>query len=181
MNRDIEAPKLAVPVNETDHMLGAATARVVLVQYGDFECPTCGQAYPAVKLLLAKFEHSLRFVFRHFPLIAAHPNAQLAAEAAEAAGGQDRFWPMHDLLFQNQSHLRAKDLHRYAAQLELDLVRFDFELSDQVYRQRVNEHVDSGQRSGVRSMPAFFVDGSLVDVSFGLDHLHDAIHARLKN
>ena len=179
MNRDIEAPKLAVPVNETDHMLGVDSARVVLLQYGDFECPTCGQAFPAVKLLLAKFGRSLRFVFRHFPLTEAHPNAQQAAEAAEAAGAQNKFWPMHDLLFQNQSHLKGGDLHRYAAQLELDLVRFDFELADQVYRQRVNEHVDSGRRSGVRSMPAFFIDGSLVDVSFGLDHLHDAIHARL--
>src|SRR5579872_3570795 len=120
MNRDTEAPKLAVPVNETDHMLGPDTARVVLLQYGDFECPTCGQAYPAVKLLLSIFGHRMRFVFRHFPLTEAHPNAQLAAEAAEAAGGQDKFWPMHDLLFQNQSHLKPKDLHRYAARLELD-------------------------------------------------------------
>ena len=180
MNRDAESLKLAVPVNKTDHIVGPDTARVVLVQYGDFECPTCGQAYPAVKMLLKKFEHRLRFVFRHFPLTAAHPNAELAAEAAEAAGAQHKFWPMHDLLFQNQSHLKQKDLHRYAEQLELDLVRFDFELSDQVYRQRVNEHVDSGKRSGVRSMPAFFVNGLLVDVSFGLDHLHDAIHAKLQ-
>ena len=180
MNRITEPPKLAVPVDKTDHIMGPDTAIVVLVQYGDFECPTCGQAFPAVKMLLKKFEHRLRFVFRHFPLTAAHPNAELAAEAAEAAGAQHKFWPMHDLLFQNQSHLKSKDLHHYAEQLELDLVRFDFELSDQVYRQRVNEHVDSGKRSGVRSMPAFFVNGLLVDVSFGLDHLHDALHAKLK-
>jgi protein-disulfide isomerase len=131
-------------------------------------------------MLLEKFKNRLRFVFRHWPLTVAHPNAQLAAEAAEAAGAQGKFWPMHDLLFQNQSHLKPKDLRRYAEQLELDLVRFDLELSDQVYRQRVNEHVDSGKRSGVRSMPAFFVNGLFVDVSFGLDHLHDAIHAKLK-
>jgi protein-disulfide isomerase len=180
MNRNSDSLKLAVPVNKTDHIVGPETAKVVLVEYGDFECPTCGEAYPAVKMLLKKFEHRLRFVFRHFPLTAAHPNAELAAEAAEAAGAQHKFWPMHDLLFQNQTHLKLKDLHHYAEKLELDLVRFDFELSDQVYRQRVNEHVDSGKRSGVRSMPAFFVNGSLVDVSFGLDHLHDAIHAQLK-
>lgn len=179
MNRNAESLQLAVPVNNTDHIIGPDTAKVVLVQYGDFECPTCGQAYPAVKMLLKKFEHKLRFVFRHFPLTA-HRNAEVAAEAAEAAGAQHKFWPMHDLLYQNQSHLKVKDLHRYAEKLELDLVRFDFELSDQVYRQRVNEHVDSGKQSGVRSMPAFFVNGSLVDVSFGLDHLHDAIHAKLK-
>jgi protein-disulfide isomerase len=180
MNRNADSPQLAVPVNKTDHILGPETAKVVLVQYGDFECPTCGQAFPAVKMLLKKFEHRLRFVFRHFPLTA-HPNAEVAAEAAEAAGAQHKFWPMHDLLFQNQTHLKVKDLHRYAEKLELELVRFDFELSDQVYRQRVNEHVDSGKLSGVRSMPAFFVNGSLVDVSFGLDHLHDAIHAKLKD
>jgi protein-disulfide isomerase len=179
MNRNAEPLKLAVPVNKTDHIVGPDTAKVVLVQYGDFECPTCGQAYPAVKMLLKKFEHRLRFVFRHFPLTA-HPHAELAAEAAEAAGAQHKFWPMHDLLFQNQTRLKLKDLHRCAEQLELDLVRFDFELSDQVYRQRVNEHVESGRRSGVRSMPAFFVNGLLVDVSFGLDHLHDAVHAGLK-
>ena len=172
--------KLAVPVNHTDHIEGPDTARVTVVQYGDFECPMCGQAFPAVKMMLNRFAQRIRFVFRHFPLSQSHPNAELAAEAAEAAGAQHKFWPMHDLLFQNQKHLKQKDLHRYAAQLELDLVRFDFELSDQVYRQRVNEHVDSGKRSGVRSMPAFFVNGIFVDVSFGLDHLHDAIHARLK-
>jgi len=85
MNRNSESLKLAVPVNKTDHIVGPETAKVVLLEYGDFECPTCGQAYPAVKMLLKKFEHRLRFVFRHFPLTAAHPNAELAAEAAEAA------------------------------------------------------------------------------------------------
>ena len=172
---------LAVPVNPTDHILGPASARVTIVEYGDFECPSCGQAYPAVKILLKHFGDRVRFVFRHFPLLEVHPHAELAAEAAEAAGAQHKFWPMYDLLFQNPSHLKLKDLRHHAEKLELDLVRFDFELADQVYRQRVNEHVDSGKRSGVRSMPAFFVNGSLVDVSFGLDHLHDAIHAKLKD
>jgi len=180
MATNANAPRLAVPVNEADHTLGADSARLVLLQYGDFECPTCAQAYPAVKLLLARFERDLRFVFRHFPLRAAHPHAQRAAEAAEAAGAQHKFWPMHDLLFQHHAHLAASDLRQYAAQLELDLARFDFDLSDQVYRQRVNEHLDSGRRSGVQSMPAFFLGGTLVDVSFGLDHLHDTVHARLK-
>jgi len=180
MPQNANAPRLAVAVNETDHVLGAEAAGAVLVQYGDFQCPICAQAYPAVKLLLSRFSHRLRFVFRHFPLRDAHPNAQAAAEAAEAAGAQSKFWPMHDLLFEHQAHLAVESLRDYAAQLELDLVRFDFELADQVYRQRVNEHIDSGRRSGVRSMPAFFLDGALVDVSFGLDHLHDALHARLE-
>ena len=174
-----EPHRLAVPVNKTDHILGPESAKVVLVQYGDFECPTCGQAYPAVKMLTKKFEHRLRFVFRHFPL-SGHPNAEPAAETAEAAGAQGKFWPMHDKLFENQFHLKAKDLRNYADKLELDLERYDYEIGDQVYRQRVNEHVDSGKRSGVRSMPAFFLNGTIVDVSFGLDKLHDAIHAALK-
>lgn len=130
-------------------------------------------------MLLKKFGHGLRFVFCYFPLAAAHRNAELAPEAAEAAGAQHQFWPMYDLLFQNQSHLKRKDLRHDAEQFELDLVRFDLELFDQVYRQQVNEHVDSGKRSGVRSMPALFVNGTLVNVSFGLEHLHDAIHAKL--
>src|SRR5882672_5393093 len=125
---------LAVPFNHTDHVLGHASAKVTIVEYGDFECPSCGQAYPAVKILLKHFGDRVRFVYRHFPLVEVHPHAELAAEAAEAAGAQHKFWPMHDLLFQNQSRLKLKELHHYAEQLELDLVRFDFELSDQVYR-----------------------------------------------
>lgn len=171
---------LAVPVNKTDHSIGNHSAKVVLVQYGDFECPTCGQAYPAVKMLLKKFGHQMCFVFRHFPLTGPHPNAEPAAEAAEAAGAQHKFWQMHDLLYENQLHLKPKNLRHYAEQIELDLERYDYEIKDQVYRQRVNEHIDSGKRSGVRSMPAFFLNGTIVDVSFGLDRLHDAIHATLK-
>ena len=170
---------LAVPVDRTDHLLGPETARVVIVEYGDFECPNCGQAYPAVKLLLRHFEHRVRYAFRHFPLTEVHPHAQLAAEAAEAAAGQHKFWPMHDLLFEQQLHLKPKDLRRYAGELELDLERFDYELNDQVYRQRVNEHIEGGRRSGVRATPTFFVDGALVDVSFGLDRLFETVRARL--
>lgn len=170
---------LAVPVDHTDHLLGPETARVVIVEYGDFECPNCGQAYPAAKLLLRHFEHRVRYAFRHFPLTEVHPHAQLAAEAAEAAAGQHKFWPMHDLLFEQQLHLKPKDLRRYAGELELDLERFDYELNDQVYRQRVNEHIEGGRRSGVRATPTFFVDGALVDVSFGLDRLFETVRARL--
>jgi protein-disulfide isomerase len=169
----------AVPVDHTDHLLGPEAARVVNVEYGDFECPNCGQAYPAVKLLLRQFEHRVRFAFRHFPLTEVHPHAQLAAEATEAAVGQHKFWPMHDLLFEQQLHLKPKDLRRYAGGLELDLERFDYELSDQVYRQRVNEHIEGGRRSGVRATPTFFVDGALVDVSFGLERVFETVRAQL--
>ena len=121
----------------------------------------------------------MRYAFRHFPLTEVHPHAQLAAEAAEAAAGQHKFWPMHDLLFEQQLHLKPKDLRRYAGELELDPERFDYELNDQVYRQRVNEHIEGGRRSGVRATPTFFVDGALVDVSFGLDRLFETVRAQL--
>lgn len=170
---------LTIPVDKTDHVLGPETARVLVVEYGDFECPSCGQAYPAVKQLLRHFEHRVRFAYRHFPLTEVHPHAQPAAEAAEAAGAQHKFWPMHDSLFQHQLHLKPKDLRRYAEALELDLERFDYELGDQVYRQRVNEHVESGRQSGVRATPTFFVDGLIVDVSFGLNRLFEAVQRRL--
>ena len=170
---------LAVPVDRTDHVVGPQDARVVIVEYGDFECPNCAQAYPAVKLLLQHFRHDVRFAFRHFPLTEVHPHAERAAEAAEAAAAQHKFWPMHDLLFDHEMHLDDSALRHYADQLGLDLRRFDAELDDQIYRQRINEHVEGARRSGVRGTPTFFVDAALVDVSFGLDRLFKAVQARL--
>src|SRR5438552_18785946 len=107
---------LAVPVIHTDHVLGTVSAKVTVVEYGDFECPSCGQAYPAVKMLLKRFGDRVRFVFRHFPLLEVHPHAELAAEAAEAAGAQHKFWEMHDLLFEHQQHLKANSLMQSALQ-----------------------------------------------------------------
>lgn len=106
--------ELAVPVSAVDHMLGAAHAPVTVVEYGDFECPNCKQAAPAVKLLLSRFAERVRLVYRHFPLEEVHPHALHAAQAAEAAGGQGKFWPMHDLLFDNQQHLKLRQLRGYA-------------------------------------------------------------------
>ena len=105
--------ELAVPVNAVDHTLGPADARVTVVEYGDFECPICKQAAPVVKLAMNRFAGRIRFVYRHFPLEDVHPHALLAAEAAEAAGGQGKFWQMHDLLFDNQNHLKPNNLHGY--------------------------------------------------------------------
>ena len=172
-------PTLAVPVGHVDHVLGPETARVTLVEYGDFECPSCGQAYPAVKILLRHFGERLRFVFRHFPLREIHPHAELAAEAAEEADAQGKFWRMHDLLFENQLHLKAGNVRRYAEDAKLDLERYDYEMKDHVYLQRVQEHIDGGVRSRVRGTPTFFVNGVIHDVSFGLEHLQQAIEAEL--
>ena len=117
----------------------------------------------------------MRFIFRHFPLTDSHPHALAAAEAAEAAGAQGKFWQFHDLLFQNQAHLKDKDLARYAAHVELDLVRYTAEMDDHIYLQKVREHMEGGRRSHLRATPAFFIDGVLQDVSFGMQALHDAV------
>jgi protein-disulfide isomerase len=179
MNQHPESTMLAVPVSHSDHILGPDTVIITLVEYGDFECPNCGQAYPAVKILRRHFAEHMRFVFRHFPLREVHPHAELAAEAAETAGAQDKFWSMHDLLFENQLHLKATSLRRYAEEAELDLERYDYEMNDHVYLQRVQEHIDGGAKSRVRSTPTFFVNGVVQDVSFGLEHLQQAIETEL--
>lgn len=176
MNPNFE---LAVPVSAVDHGRGAAHPRVTLVEYGDFECPNCKQAAPAVALLLKRHEGRLRLVYRHFPLEEVHPHALQAALAAEAAAGQGKFWPMHDLLFENQRHLELPRLRGYAAQLELDMARFDAEMGDTVYLQRVREEMAGGRASGVRATPTFFVNGALRDVSFGLQHLAEAVEQAL--
>lgn len=172
--------ELAVPVSKVDHMLGAPHAPVTLVEYGDFECPNCKQAAPVVKGLLERFSGRLRLVFRHFPLEEVHPHALRAAEAAEAAGAQGKFWPMHDLLFDNQLHLKVQQLQGYAQRLELDMERYGYEMDDEVYLQRVREHIASGGESGVRSTPTFFINGMLHDVSYGLRTLVDGVEAALK-
>ena len=172
--------ELSVPVSEVDHALGPAHAAVTLVEYGDFECPICKQAAPAVKLMLKHFAGKLRVVFRHFPQEEVHPHALQAALAAEAAGGQGKFWPLHDLLFDNQSHLKSQHLRGFAEQLELDMVRFDADMEDELYLQRIREHIEGGTLSGVHATPAFFINGRIHDASFGMQTLMDGIDATLR-
>ena len=171
--------ELAVPISGVDHVTSAAHAPVTVVEYGDFECPNCKQAAPALKLLMERFSGRVRLVYRHFPLEDVHPQALAAAEASECAAGQGKFWQMHDLLFENQPHLKTKHLHAYAEQLGLDMARFTAEMDDEVYLQRIREHIDGGLRSGVRGTPTFFVNGRIHDVSFGLRSLFDAVEALL--
>ena len=171
---------LTQPVTTVDHVLGPDHAPVILVEYGDFECPNCKQAAPAVKLLLERFEEQVKFAFRHFPLEDVHPHALMAAEAAECAGAQGRFWPMHDLLFAHQDHLKPKNLHSYAEQVGLDMARYVAEMDDHVYLQRVREHIESGLKSGARGTPSFFLNGRIQDVSFGMRSLFDAVEAALR-
>jgi Na+/H+ antiporter NhaA len=140
-----------------DHVRGPGNASVTLVEYGDFQCPYCGQAEPVVRQLLG--DADLRFVWRNLPLSDVHPQAELAAEAAEAAAAQGHFWEMHDLLLDHQDKLRIMDLIRYAGQLGLDQERFHDDLVEHVYANRVAEHVDSADQSGVSGTPTFFING----------------------
>src|SRR5271156_4814283 len=119
MNPRTQPVTLAVPPDPMDHSRGSEHARITLIEYGDFECPSCKVAMQAPKLLLDRFPNKIRFIFRHYPLVEAHPHALLAAEASEAAAGQGRFWEMHDLLFEHQLHLKERDLHRYAGEVGL--------------------------------------------------------------
>jgi protein-disulfide isomerase len=152
-------------------------APVTLVEYGDFQCPYCGRAYPIVKEVQSRLGDRLRFVFRNFPITTSHPNAEHAAEAAEAAGAQGRFWEMHDHLFENQKRLRDKDLHRYAEELGLDVTRFDQEMADHVYADRVHEDFMGGVRSGVNGTPTFYINGARHDGSYQVDDLVAALEA----
>ena len=167
---------LAVPVDpEHDHIRGPLEAPVTLVEYGDLECPFCGQAEPVVRELLAG-SSELRYVWRHLPLNDVHPRAQLAAEATEAAAAQGQFWEMHDLLLAHQDALRPQDLIGYAGELGLDVERFTDDLRRHTMAGRVAEDVDSADLSNVSGTPTFFVNGQRHQGAYDLETLTAAIH-----
>lgn len=171
---------LSPPVDAArDHVRGATDSPVTLVEYGDFQCPYCGDAYPRVQELLAHFGERLRFAFRHMPLADLHPRAWPAAEAAEAAGAQGRFWEMHDRLFDHQLELGDAELRRHAEAIGLDVERFDRELREGIHAERVREDNDSGVRSGTPSTPRFFVNGVMYLGSATRVELEEAISAEL--
>ena len=166
---------LAAPVDEDrDHLRGPVHAPVTIVEYGDFECPYCGRAEPVVRQLLAD-ERDVRYVWRHFPLRDVHPNAQLAAEAAEAAAEQGAFWPMHDLLLTHQDALQPSDLARYADQLELDTQRFRNRLREGADTGRIAEDIDSGDLSGVSGTPTLFINGRRLQGAYDINALTAAV------
>lgn len=166
---------LTLPVSARDHVLGLATAPVTLVEYGDYECPHCGRAYPIVEELRRQFGDRVRFVFRNFPLTQVHQFAELAAEAAEAAGAQDRFWEMHHKLFTHQSSLDKTHLMHFAAELGLDASRFSEAIAGHSFKARVREDFMSGVRSGVNGTPTFFLNGTRHDGPFDLSSLSEAV------
>jgi Na+/H+ antiporter NhaA len=168
---------LAVDVDpERDHIRGPTEALITLVEYGDLECPFCGQAEGVLRALLSDFG-DLRYVWRHLPLTDVHPHAQLAAEATEAAAAQGAFWEMHDLLFDHQDALRPLNLHSYAAELELDLDRFIDDLRKHVHAARVAEDVDSADLSGVSGTPTFFINGRRHHGAYDVETLSAAVRA----
>jgi protein-disulfide isomerase len=161
-----EDARLNPPVNERDHVAGPDDAPVTLVEYGDYECPHCGRAHPVVKAVQRELEGQLRFVFRNFPLAEAHPHALLAAQSAEAAGAQGRFWEMHDMIFEHQDALELQDIIGYAESLGLDIARFKSELESGTYVKKVRDDFRSGVKSGVNGTPTFFVNGVRYDGSW---------------
>jgi protein-disulfide isomerase len=154
-----ETASLAIPVGKRDHIQGSLSAVVTLVEYGDYQCPFCGDAYPIIKKLQKHFGDQLRFAFRNFPLARIHAYAQRAAEAAEAAGAQGKFWEMHDYLFEHQEALDAANLVKAAGTLGLDKVKFDREVAEHVYADRVQADIQSGNDSGVGGTPTIFING----------------------
>ena len=150
---------LSVPVGARDHAEGSLDAPVVLVEYGDYECPDCLNAWPIVKELRQRLGDSLAVVFRHFPRSNIHPRASAAAQAAEAAASQGKFWEMHDLLFKNQKRLADLDLTHLALRLGLEIYRFQTDYERPSHLRRIAEDLDSGAASGVKGTPTFFING----------------------
>jgi protein-disulfide isomerase len=170
-----DRPLLTVPVGEGDHLLGPRTASLTLVEYGDYECPFCGDAYPVVEEVRGLLRDELLFAYRHFPLTQIHPHAALAAEAAEAADAQGLFWEMHGRLFLHQDRLAPADLVEHARVLGLDLARFERDLATREYGPKVRAQFLSGVRSGVNGTPTFFVNGVRHNGGYDLASLLDAL------
>jgi protein-disulfide isomerase len=167
--------RLTLPLSNRDHIQGSTDAELQLLEYGDYQCPYCKAAFPVVKSLQAEFADDLCFAFRHFPLIEVHPYAEPAAEAAEAAGAQNRFWVMHDLLFQNSPNLDGPHLLSFATAIGLDIDRFARDVAGHRFLPRIREDIESGVASGVRGTPTFFINGIRHEGSFDLETMREAV------
>ncbi len=168
---------LTIPPGPGDHSRGPAIAPITLVEYGDFECPHCAAAAPVVRAALAEFDPRLRFVFRHYPIVISHREAYLAAQAAEAAAAQGKFWEMHDLLFQRQSSLSRESLLGYGRELGLDVDLMARQLDSGLYADRVDRDLESGEASGVRWTPTFYLNGNRLGPLPIPEQLFDLIRA----
>ena len=174
--RKSENKKLSLPVSESrDHIQGPATAPVTLVEYGDYECPYCAQAYLITKEIQERLGDKLRFVFRNFPITKIRPHAYETALAAEAAAAQGKFWEMYNYLFKHGQEVTNDSLRRSAASLGLNLTKFDSEFYKRMYSNHIDEDIQSGNNSGVKGTPTFFINGELYDGSWDLDSLLGAL------
>jgi protein-disulfide isomerase len=171
--------KLKPPVSEKDHIKGSLKYPVTLVEYGDFQCPHCGAAYPIINEIEKKYKDVLAFIFRHFPLSDAHPYAQAAAVAAEAAANQGSFWQMHDLIYENQERLSPRTLLLLAENLKLDMKTFQKDIQDPKLFEKVEADFESGIISGVNGTPSFYVNGVKFNGSYDFDSLSHAVEKAL--
>jgi protein-disulfide isomerase len=167
--------KLKPPVTEQEHVKGDLHAPVILVEYGDFQCPHCGAAYPIVKKIEKDYKEKMAFVFRHFPLAEIHPFAQAAAVASEAAANQGKFWQMHALIFENQQLLGLEMLLQLAESLKLDMKTFRQDFKDPKLFKKVEDDFESGIMSGVNGTPSFYINGTKYNDSYDYDSLTRAI------
>lgn len=176
MTPEFNQSVLALPVGDRDRIQGSATATITLVEYGDYQCFRCRQAHIIITTIQQQIQ-PLRFVYRHFPQPHLHPNAQRAAEAAEAAGTQGRFWQMHDTLFGHQQALTNGYLAEYALELGLDVTQFLREVSGHIHAAKIQEDYQSGVDSGVKGTPAFFINGVSYNGSLNLEEMLQALVA----
>ncbi len=168
-------PKATLPLADRDHIQGPITAPIALVEYGDYECPYCGEAHSIVKAIQQRLGDRLCFAFRNFPLTNAHPHAEHAAEACEAAGALGHFWQMHDMVFENQDALEDDDLMRYALGVGLEARQFGSEVQNAAHRTRIREDFRGGARNGVNGTPTFFINGDRYDGEVSLNALLAAL------
>ncbi len=175
MTRRASVVQLTVPVSKRDHLIGPDTAPVTLLEYGDYECPYCGRAFPIVQEVRKRLGDKLRFAFRNFPLTQVHPHAEHAAEVAEAADAQGKFWAMHDWIYTHQETLEDDELLAGAREVGLDADRVARELADGTHRSRVHDDFSSGIRSGVNGTPTFYINGVRHDADYNFATLMAAI------
>jgi protein-disulfide isomerase len=170
--------KLKSPVNDLDHKKGNISAKTILVEYGDYQCPHCGIAHPFTKKLISQFSGELQFVFRNFPLQEMHPQALISAQAAEAADHQTKFWEMHDMIFEHQNILSANNLIRFAENLKLDPDVFARDWKSKIVLSRIESDFETGIRSGVNGTPTFFLNGSRLET---YDETYESLAIAVEN
>lgn len=160
-------------ISPDNHFLGAKNAKVILVEFSDYECPACGAVHPVIKQLLEKYKDKIRFVYRHFPL-PQHSDAEIAAYASESAGNQGKFWEMHDKLFENQKNLKKEDILKYAKELKLDLEKFQKNWESPEVKQKVTDDIAAGNKLGITQTPTFFLNGIKLD-NFSVEEIEKII------